>query len=255
MKPTLLIEPFAGGGIIGLTAAFESLADKVILVERDENVAAVWKTILGSNVDWLTDKISKFEMNAENVLKTLEHESNNESHLAFKTILRNRTHHGGIMAHGSNLTKHGENGNGIASRWYAKTLVKRIQEIHAIRDRITFYEGDGFQFIKKHKHKNTVAFFLDPPYTASTKKAGKRLYQHNDIDHKMLFEMLSSSRGQFLMTYDEDNAVKTMVYDSGMECCRIPMKSRTHIKMYELLISNDFNWLNSDMSVTQRTLF
>src|SRR5438132_3806358 len=43
---SLLIEPFAGGGIVGLTAGFERLADHVILVENDSNVAAVWHTIL-----------------------------------------------------------------------------------------------------------------------------------------------------------------------------------------------------------------
>ena len=34
-KPTHLIEPFAGGGIVGLTVAFESLAEHVTLVEME----------------------------------------------------------------------------------------------------------------------------------------------------------------------------------------------------------------------------
>ena len=40
-KPKLLVEPFAGGGIVGLTVAFEQLAPKVLLVELDEDVASV----------------------------------------------------------------------------------------------------------------------------------------------------------------------------------------------------------------------
>src|ERR1041385_6677809 len=43
----VLVEPFAGGGIVGLTAGFEGLADHVVLVEKDENIAALWNTILG----------------------------------------------------------------------------------------------------------------------------------------------------------------------------------------------------------------
>src|SRR3989344_8405825 len=35
-KDVLLIEPFAGGGIVSLTAAFENLAKKIIMVELDE---------------------------------------------------------------------------------------------------------------------------------------------------------------------------------------------------------------------------
>src|SRR6267378_543048 len=33
-RPQLLIEPFAGGGIVGLTAGIELLADHIILVEK-----------------------------------------------------------------------------------------------------------------------------------------------------------------------------------------------------------------------------
>src|SRR5207245_2661400 len=45
-KPAESIEPFAGGGIMSLTVAFERLADKVLMVELDDDVASVWETIL-----------------------------------------------------------------------------------------------------------------------------------------------------------------------------------------------------------------
>ena len=40
-KPSLFVEPFAGGAIVGLNVAFENLAEKVLLIELDEQVAAV----------------------------------------------------------------------------------------------------------------------------------------------------------------------------------------------------------------------
>lgn len=52
-----LIEPFAGGGIVSLTAAFERLADEIVMVEMDEEVAAVWEVILNEKNKWLADKI------------------------------------------------------------------------------------------------------------------------------------------------------------------------------------------------------
>src|SRR5271154_663015 len=52
-RPSILIEPFAGGGIISMTAAFERLADHVVMVELDEQIAAVWKTILDGDAEWL----------------------------------------------------------------------------------------------------------------------------------------------------------------------------------------------------------
>ena len=46
VKPREFIEPFAGGGIASLTTAFEDRAERVTMVERDEQVAAVWRVII-----------------------------------------------------------------------------------------------------------------------------------------------------------------------------------------------------------------
>src|SRR5574341_1389255 len=66
-KPSKFIEPFAGGAIVGLTVAFEQLADQVILVERDEQVAAVWHTIINTEdgAEWLADQIMSFRLTPE----------------------------------------------------------------------------------------------------------------------------------------------------------------------------------------------
>ena len=45
-RPKVLIEPFAGGGIVTLTAVMEHLAERAILVELDRDVAAFWKAAL-----------------------------------------------------------------------------------------------------------------------------------------------------------------------------------------------------------------
>jgi len=54
-KRKLFIEPFAGGGIVALTAADEGLVDHVIMVELDPDIAAVWKTILEGDARALAD--------------------------------------------------------------------------------------------------------------------------------------------------------------------------------------------------------
>ena len=70
-KVQLLVEPFAGGGIVSLTAAFENLSNQIMMVELDEEVAAVWETILNGKNEWLADKILKFELTHNNVNKEL----------------------------------------------------------------------------------------------------------------------------------------------------------------------------------------
>jgi site-specific DNA-adenine methylase len=62
-----LVEPFAGGGIVSLTAAFEKLAEKIIMVELDEEIAAVWEVIFKGKNKWLADKIYSFESMEQNI--------------------------------------------------------------------------------------------------------------------------------------------------------------------------------------------
>ncbi|MFZ0052999.1 MAG: DNA adenine methylase, partial [Desulfobaccales bacterium] len=165
-KPAELIEVFAGGGIIGLTVAHEQLADHVTMIELDPEVAAVWHTILSNDAEWLAQRILDFDLTLTNTHKTLENSVSDTKERAFQTILKNRTFHGGILAPGSTFLKHGENGKGIASRWYPKTLARRIRYIKTFRGRITFIEGDGLQYMRATAERPEVAYFIDPPYTA-----------------------------------------------------------------------------------------
>ncbi len=61
-KPKLLVESFAGGGIIGLTAVFEGFVDHVVLVEKDPEVAAVWKCVFSPNFGELANRILAFQV-------------------------------------------------------------------------------------------------------------------------------------------------------------------------------------------------
>ena len=56
------------------------------------------------------------------------------------------------------MPKHGENGKGVKSRWYAQTLAKRIRNIQRFRDKITFIQGDGIAIIEEYALQETAAF-------------------------------------------------------------------------------------------------
>lgn len=247
-KPELLIEPFAGGGIIGLTAAFEDFADHVILVEKDPDVVAVWKCICSDLYPLLCNRILEFDVTEQNVRQTLADESQIIEEIAFRTIIKNRMFHGGILAPGASLMKSGENGKGLKSRWYAKTLADRITAIGEIRHRFTVIEGDAIDVLKEHVHDRNAMFFIDPPYTAAGKKAGSRLYRHCDLDHSALFELSASLKGEFLMTYDDAEGVRELALRSKFEMELVAMKNTHHAKMTELLIGRDLTWSRQDSS-------
>lgn len=240
--PKTFIEPFAGGGIVSLTVAFERRAEHVIMVERDPQVAAVWHTILEGDAAWLAQAIADFDMNEETLTSALEQTATSTQELAFQTILKNRTYRGGILAPGAGKIKYGENGKGILSRWYPGTIRRRILDIVEVREQITFIEGDGLEVSWQHTAEPDAVFFIDPPYTASTKRAGSRLYLYSDIDHEELFRIASTFAGDFLMTYDNAEELHALAAHYGFDTELVAMKNTHHAEMTELLIGRDLDW-------------
>ncbi|MBI3679589.1 MAG: DNA adenine methylase [Acidobacteria bacterium] len=243
-KPEEFIEPFAGGAIVSLTIAFERLAESVMLIEKDEDVAAVWHTIFNARYGkWLADRIAEFEFTPDRVRVELDTPRYRLSlrERAFKTILRNRVQRGGILAAGAGVMKEGENGRGMASRWYPETLRKRILAILEVKPWIRFEQGDGIEAIRDNADRPEVAFFVDPPYTV----AGRRLYTYNQINHQELFDILAGARGDFLMTYDDAKEIRQLAARHRFDTELVPMKSTHHAQMTELLIGRDLMWLRA----------
>jgi len=238
-KPAILVEPFAGGGIISLTALFEDWVEKVVMVELDDEVAAVWETVVKGDAEWLANRILTFHITREAVLEELQKTPTTKREKAFQTIRKNRTLHGGILAEGSRFIKDGEAGKGIGSRWYPKTLARRLMDLNHVASRIDFRYDDGLKVMAEFSKNAGAIYFIDPPYTAGGKKAGKRLYKYHQIDHEYLFMLCESLAGDFLMTYDEAEEVKEMARRHGFQMRLIPMKNTHHAMMRELVIGRD----------------
>lgn len=238
-RPLEFVEPFAGGGIVGLSVLFDGLAEHLTLVEIDDDVAAVWKIILSNKAKEFANRIAWFEPTRQAVNQILEKRPTSIFGRAFATMVRNRVQRGGIMAPGASLMKAGENGRGLRSRWYPETLKKRILAIAEKRDRISFIHGDGIQYIREMDGREGAVVFIDPPYTV----AGRRLYVHSEIDHKELFRVVSSVRGDFLMSYDNALPIHELARNFGFDMQEVSMKNTHHEVMSELLIGRNLDRL------------
>ena len=236
--PRELAEPFAGGAIVGLSALFEKLISKLLLVELDEDVAAVWEVLLYGEGGNLGNAIAEFNLTEQRVRSILAQQPQSTFDRAFATIVRNRVQRGGILAPGASLIKNGENGKGIGSRWYPATLKRRSDAIVAARADISFLRGDGIEFIRYNSLRPDTAFFIDPRYTV----AGRRVYWHSQVDHEELFRTVSGVRGDFLMTYDDCREIVFLAKKYGFDAHRVPMKNTHHEIMNELLIGRDLDW-------------
>ncbi len=245
-KPALLVEPFAGGAIVGLTAGFENLATKVLLVELDQDVASVWDTVLSRDASKLASRIRKFQFSKTSVASALATPPRTRLDRAFQTILRNRVQHGGIIAPGASLMKLGENGNGLKSRWYPETLYRRILAAAELRSQIEFSYGDALWFITKYRKRKTCALFIDPPYTVT----GRRLYRHSDLDHARLFRILAESRCEFLMTYDNSAEIQELAKENSFDYEEVLMQGRLNCKKSELIIGRDLAWARTEKTTS-----
>ena len=236
-RPEAFVEPFAGGGIASLTAVMDDYVDRAVLCEKDPDISNLWQCMLG-DAEGLAQRVESFAVTPEDVDRVFANSEMSGIDAAFRTLLRNRVSRGGILAKGASVMKQGENGQGISSRWYADTLAARIRAIGNYAERFDFFQGDGVSLVDLCKYNKATAFFIDPPYTAAGKRAGRRLYTYNEIDHEDLFEKMSQVRGVFMMTYDESPDVIQMARRRGFHLAKVPMKNTHHAVMYELLITS-----------------
>jgi DNA adenine methylase len=245
-KPVdLLVESFAGGGNVTLTAVSEHLAKKAIMIEIDPDVASVWDAVLNGRADWLCNKIERFHLGRRTLRAELKVNPRTTHTRAWKTLLRNRVNHGGILAPGAGVLRRGEDDNGIQSRWYPGTLISRINEINKLKGKIRIIEGDGLDWIENYKLRKSascsVAFFIDPPYSS----VGERLYTYGRIDHEKLFRAASELPGQVLMTYHDASEIHRLAKQFDFKYRRVKMVSRQNAAKTELLVCKNFDWLRT----------
>ena len=238
--PSKLIEPFAGGAIVSLTAVMENLAQRAVMAELDQDVAAFWKAALDYNEE-LKTKVKEFVLTRDAVERLALQRPETVVGWGFRTLVLNRTRRGGILADGAALARVGENGKGLKSRWYPETTIKRLAAISKYASRIEFRETNGLELLEDslcNAAPSTVVF-ADPPYTVGGKRAGSRLYNSNSVDHRRLFSILFNSRVEFLMTYDKSPEVLSLVEENGFQAVEVQMKNTHHAKLAELIITRN----------------
>lgn len=234
----LIVEPFAGGAVVSLTAVMEELADRAIMVERDHDVAAFWRAAL-EHGDALMARVRDFTPGREEVERLASQAPADTLEHGFRTLVLNRTRRGGVLAPGAALIKRGENGKGVASRWYPDTLIKRLRAIQQHADRIEFREDDGVRQLRDMAiHREGACFFIDPPYTAAGgKRAGARLYAHHTVDHAALFATLAESGVNFMMTYDYSDEIVELVRRHGFHAETVTMKNSHYKSVKESILT------------------
>ena len=246
-EESLFVEPFAGGAHAGIAAGVEGLVSEVKLAEKAEGVSSFWATVFETKKggEWLAGRVESLprlgRREAERVFADAENGGSSRRARALAYLVRNRISRGGITATGAGILGEGKDGEKLSSRWYPKTLSRRIRFLTCYRSRFSFRHQDGFDLIRKHLSDPGAFLFIDPPYPG----AGDRLYEHSAVDHERLFALAEEARGSVLMTYDTSEEAKALASESDLESVSLLTSTTHHLDKRELLIGQDLRWVGS----------
>ncbi len=219
-----LVDPFAGGAIVSMSAVYELLFRMAYMVEKNESVAAVWEAALHWHGE-LHDAIGRFQMTPDEAQRVIASNPDDVVGKALKAIVLSRVSwSGGQLAKQSWRRKNGER---VIDRGRRHWNVKRLQVIihgmhmYLSRDRFAFRQGCGMELLEGLANDGRSALFVDPPYTAGGKNPGATLYLHHELDHSRLFELVDATGLPFLMTHQAIPEVLELVNRHGFGAARI----------------------------------
>lgn len=203
-----LISPFTGGGSFELSMLDANIVEELHLNDLDFGVFSIFWVIkhMPDDLKWRLKSERpnhKSFFRARNLIRG-NYRSLNILEAAWTYLLVNRLAYSGIV---NANPLGGKNGTPekLLSRWNPDDLIKRIDRIHSLSDKITITNTDAVELIEEQYWNKNATIFIDPPYF----KKGKQLYNHyfRKEDHINLSVLLDSLHqgmpgADIILTYD-----------------------------------------------------
>ena len=209
---TRYIEPFFGGGSVGLTLLKNDPNIKKIWInDKDIGIASLWTALIRYPEDF-KDAIRNFKPSVESFnnikkelieLNVMPKQRNKIVDIGAKKLQIHQISYSGLG------TKSGGPLGGekqkseykIDCRWSPDYLRKKIRSIHTLlKDRAKCTCKD-FEEVVLDTTENAL-IYLDPPYYVE----GNKLYQcgFTNDDHQRLMKTLQKSKMPWILSYDDD---------------------------------------------------
>lgn len=221
------VEPYAGGAGIGLELLFHEYVSCIHINDVSRPVHAFWKSVL-DHTEELCRLVVKTPLTVaawDKQKRILDSPSlHGAVELGFATFFLNRTNRSGIL-NGGIIGGRDQTGPWkIDARYNAKELVRRIEAISKLRDRIKLTRQDALKFLKRGalKWPKETLIYLDPPYYIKGRDLYYDFYEHED--HEKVAEFMNGDidRQRWIVSYDNVPAIRKLykgarhvVYDIG----------------------------------------
>ncbi len=253
LRPKLYVEPFAGGASVALQLLNDGWVEQIGLTERDPLVASFWQVVFFDH-KWLVEQIQDIRPSLEVWQRFRRSRPRSARGRALKCLFLNRTSFSGILNKsagpiGGTLQ---QSAYSIDCRFPKPTLIRRIEQIARLRDRVAFIEqGDWRVTMQRLAHnqmsKDELFFYLDPPFY----EKADRLYRFffRDKDHRLLRDTLTELDVNYILSYDPADSIINLYRERAMDLAHVDLlysaaQNPKLVKARELIVSN-LEWLPS----------
>ena len=248
-------EPYAGGAGLALRLLFEGYVDHIYINDLDKSIYSFWKSIIESP-DEFCEWIEKVDISVSN-WKKYKNLQQNATHtqcfeLAKSTFFLNRTNISGVIKGGiiGGLKQTGK--YKIDARFNKTDLIKRIQKIKTVNNRISVSNFDGLYFVKKlDKKKEEIFIYLDPPYL----QKGANLYMnfYSKEDHKKLSMMIHQLRKKWIVSYDNHDFILNLYAEQRKIVHNLSQSASNRIGNEIFVFSENLNYTDSITALSSPT--
>ena len=209
------VEPYAGGSAIALELLFHEYVSCIHINDISRPVHAFWKSVLGNTEEFCNLVLRKPLTVAQwDKQKKILRNPDDHDHieLGFAMFFLNRTNRSGILNAGIIGGRDQTGPWKIDARYNAKELVRRIEAIARMRDRIKLTRQDALKFLKAgiSKWPKETLIYLDPPYYVKGRDLYYDFYEHKD--HKGIADFINGSviRQKWIVSYDNVQPIRDL---------------------------------------------
>lgn len=224
---SLYIEPFFGGGSIGLNFLPNSKVKEILINDKSISVAAFWSAVIRHS-EQLIELVQNYQpkvedfFNIKQELLSLKQVPNDKIvDIGFKQLVIRQISYSGLgVMSGSPLGGIKQQSKyKIDCRWSPKHIEQKITKYHSLLNKFDIISkccsSNEFQeiflalkFDYENRNEEDCFYYLDPPYY----KKGNELYQNgfHPLEHKMLSDLLRSTESKWLLSYDDCEEIREL---------------------------------------------
>ncbi|MCB6927204.1 DNA adenine methylase [Enterocloster bolteae] len=236
------IEPFAGGFGIGISLLCDNVVQTAVLNDFDPHIYHFWFAVLNYS-DALIEKIEATPITIEERERQRDIYQDCSTDIltdGFATLFLNRVNFSGVINGGpiGGLSQSGT--YKLDCRFNKKEIIKKIETIALLKNRITLYNCDASELIinKLYGIKNMAFFNIDPPYVVK----GSRLYTNyfEEADHRNLAAVIAEQLrdSPWIITYDDSELIRDIYNQYFITEYEIQHNAGGTVHGKELVITN-----------------